>query len=84
MKVIDKIKIDHEKKSDQLRMLKKKMRNRIPVSRLIEKLAHEKKYKVDWRSYHSWGGVDDEAYSRDVAKQEARVELLEELIEKYV
>lgn len=81
--IFDKIRADHKKKSEQLRVLKKKMKNRIPISKLKEMLAHENRYKIDWRDYHGWNGVDDNAYSRDVARQEARVELLEELIRKF-
>jgi predicted outer membrane protein len=83
MGVFGKIRADHEKKSKQLRELKKKMRNRIPISKLKEMLAHEKRYKVNWQDYHGWNGVDDDAYSIDVARQEARIQLLEELIRKY-
>lgn len=83
MGIFDKIRADHKIKSEQLRILKKKMRNRVPISKLEEMLAHEKRNNVDWRDYHGWGGVDDEAYSKDVARHEARVGLLEELIRKY-
>ena len=83
MESLDKIKVDHERLSKQVRKYKKKMKNRIPVTKLKEMLIHEKKYGVDWRDYRGWNGVDERAYSRDVGKQEARVELLEELIKKY-
>lgn len=83
MGIFDKIRADHEKKSKQLRQLKKKMKTRIPVSKLKDMLAHEKNYKIDWQDYRGWNGVDDEAYSRDVARQVARIELLEDLIRKY-
>lgn len=80
---LETIKIDHKKKSSQLQKLKKKMRYRIPISKLKEMLVHEKRYRVNWEDYRSWGSVDDNSYSRDVARQEARVGLLEELIREY-
>lgn len=80
--ILDRIKKDHENKSKQLRKLKKNMKSRIPISKIKEMLARDKQYKIDWRDY-SFNGVDDNAYSSDVARREAKVELLEELIRNH-
>ena len=76
----DIIQADHKRKSAQLRKMKKKMKRRIPISKLEERLAQEKNSNVDWRDYRGWNGVDDHAYGRAVGQREARIELLEELI----
>ncbi|UGO50912.1 hypothetical protein PQE70_gp059 [Bacillus phage vB_BanS_Nate] len=71
---------DHMAKSDMVRVLKKKLKNRISINTLKEHLAWEKKYEVDARNYDGWEEFDDEGYARAVAKKETRIELLEQLI----
>lgn len=83
MNIVDKIKINHKAKSKQVQALKKKLRNRVPIGKIQELLAQEKNQKVNWQDYYGWGEVDDAAYGRAVARQEARVELLESLIRDF-
>ncbi|HDR7066918.1 TPA: hypothetical protein QCW42_004024 [Bacillus cereus] len=71
---------DHKKKSDIVRTLKKKLKNRIAISKLEEMLAHEKRNDVDPNHYTGIYEFDDEGYGKAVAKKEARIELLEDII----
>lgn len=71
---------DHKAKSDMVRVLKKKLKNRISINTLKEHLTWEKEHEVDARDFVGWCEFDDEAYGKAVAKKEARIELLEKLI----
>uniref|UniRef100_A0AB39C7G0 Uncharacterized protein n=1 Tax=Bacillus phage KoopaTroopa TaxID=3234046 RepID=A0AB39C7G0_9CAUD len=71
---------DHKVKSDMVRVLKDKLKNRISINTLKEHLAWEKKHEVDARNYDGWEEFDDVGYGKALAKKEARIELLEELI----
>lgn len=71
---------DHKAKSDMVRVLKKKLKNRISINTLKEHLAWEKEHKVDVRAYDGWEEFDDVGYGKALAKKEARIELLEQLI----
>lgn len=77
---IMKILRDHMVKSDIIRVLKKKLKNRISINTLKEHLAWEKEHEVDARDFVGWCEFDDEAYGKALAKKEARIELLEKLI----
>lgn len=83
MGVFDKIRADHKAKSEQLRKMKHKLKNRVPISKLKEMLALEKRYEVNANHYKGWSDFDDEGYERACVKKEARIELLEKLILDY-
>jgi len=80
MNILDKIKNDHQNKSEQVRKLKKKLKNRIPISKVKEMLSLEKRNEVNSNHYAGWSNFDDEGYDRACVKREARIELLEQLI----
>lgn len=80
MSIFDKIRADHEAKSEQLRKLKHKLKNRVPISKLKEMLALEKRFEVNSNDYMGWSDFDDEGYERACVKRDARIELLEQLI----
>ncbi|UGO50651.1 hypothetical protein PQE68_gp060 [Bacillus phage vB_BanS_Sophrita] len=71
---------DHAVKSDMVRVLKKKAKNSISINILKEHLSWEKEHEVDARDFVGWCEFDDEAYGKAVARKEARIQLLEELI----
>ncbi|MDS7057190.1 hypothetical protein NXG04_07810 [Klebsiella pneumoniae] len=71
---------DHAVKSDVVRVLKKKAKNSISINTLKEHLAWEKTHEVDVLAYDGWEEFDDVGYGKALAKKEARIELLEELI----
>ncbi|UUV47125.1 hypothetical protein [Bacillus phage vB_BanS-Thrax5] len=71
---------DHAVKSDMVRVLKKKAKNSISINILKEHLAWEKEHEVDARDFVGWCEFDDEAYGKAIARKEARIQLLEELI----
>lgn len=77
--LLRKIKKDHERKSAQLRRLKSKSKGKISISSLKKALEFEESYEIDWKKYRDWHGFD-ESYSFDVARKEARIELLQDLI----
>lgn len=83
MNVLDRIKIDHKNKSEQLRKMEKKLKNRIPISKVKEMLEHEKHYEVNSNNYMGWSDFDDEGYAKACAKKEARIELLEQLVKQF-
>ncbi|QEG04229.1 hypothetical protein [Bacillus phage BC-T25] len=74
---------DHKVKSDQVRVLKKKLSNSVPVGKLQEMLAWEKKFDVRSEDYMGWVEFDDRGYGQAVAAREERIKLLEKLIEQY-
>lgn len=80
----EKVKKDHKKKSNQVKKLQRKLKNKtkntIPLSTLKKMLLLEKQYKMDHLDYYSWGSYDDQGYRIDQGKKEAKIELLEELI----
>lgn len=80
----DKIIEDHARKSKQVRELKKTVKrmavNKVSIVLLKQKRALEVQKEVDARDYQGWDNFDDEGYARAVAKREARIELLNELI----
>lgn len=65
-----------------VKTLKKKLKNRIAISKLEEMLIHEKRNDVDPNHYTGIYEFDDEGYGKAIAKREARIELLEEIIRK--
>lgn len=71
---------DHKKKSNIIKKLKKKLKNRISINTLKEYLSWGKEHEVDARDFVGWGEFDDEAYGKAIARKEARIELLEKLI----
>lgn len=83
MSISDKIKADHQVKSKKLRRLKKKLKNRIPISKLQEMLKHEKRYNVNPSDFTGWSDFDDEGYTIACAKKEAKIELLEQIIKDF-
>lgn len=74
---------DHKVKSDQVRVLKKKLSNSVPVGKLQEMLAWEKKFEVQSSHYMGLDTFDDAGYGQAVARREERIKLLEKLIEQY-
>ncbi len=74
---------DHKVKSDQVRRLKKKLSNSVPVGKLQEMLAWEKKFEVQSSHYIGWDTFDALGYGKEVAGREERIKLLEKLIEQY-
>lgn len=80
LELFDTIKREHSKKSKQHKKLKKSMHKRVPIESLQRRLAYENSYTINWQDYDRWGEVNDGAYARDVAKQETRISLLEDLI----
>jgi hypothetical protein len=83
---INKIILDHKKKSNEVRKLKKKLKNKaksrngVPLSKLQHLLGIERAQTIDHRDYISWGEFDDSGYARENSRKDARIELLEELI----
>lgn len=71
---------DHKVKSDMVRVLKNKLKSRISIHTLKEYLEWEKKHVIDSTNYADWHHFDELGYQKAVAKKEARIELLEELI----
>lgn len=71
---------EHQKQSDRVRVLKRKLKNSISVNTLKDMLENEKKFEVNPHDYADWDRIDDEAYAKAVSKKVARIELLEELI----
>jgi hypothetical protein len=82
MELLEEIKKDHTKKSSQLKILKKKLKyktkNAINRQYLKNLLAKETKYIIDPREYYY--SDDNEGYIKDIARKEARIELLEEIL----
>lgn len=76
------IKKSHQAKSNKVkrleRKLKNKTRNSIPLETLENMLSKEEKRTVDPKEY-MWDD-DDAGFLRDESRKEARVELLKELI----
>lgn len=82
--ITDKIKKDHKRKSDQVKELRKSLKNKtkntIPLAKLKDMLAKTKRYEVDARDYDGLNHFDDAGFDRADAKRDARIELLEEII----
>ena len=83
MDTLDKIKINHKNKSNQVKYLKKKLKykskNTVSIAHLKDLLAREKRYTIDPREYYFDG--DDAAYLKDYTAKEARIKLLTALIQ---
>ncbi|PGP12533.1 hypothetical protein COA01_32460 [Bacillus cereus] len=80
MGILEKIKKDHTRKSKQVRQLRKKLRNRLPLAILKKMLAQEERHEVDWRNYCYLDVEDDSGYSKAVTIKETRIKLLKDLI----
>lgn len=80
MDIVDKIKLDNSIKSKQVRKLRKKIGKRISLQKLQTMLNYENTYEVNALNYMGLYEFEDTAYNKDVARKEARKELLEELI----
>jgi hypothetical protein len=82
MELLEEIKKDHTKKSSQLKILKKKLKhitkNTIKIQDLRNSLAKEKQYTIDPREYYY--SDDNDGYLKDIARKDARIELLEEIL----
>lgn len=75
---------DHKFKSDKLKKAKREIKRlrkgAINLGVLEDSLRRERANKVDGRMYYGQYGYDDNGYTRDEARREARIELLEDLI----
>jgi len=84
MELLEIIKRDHKKKSNQLRRVQKKLKNKakktLSLDVLKNMLAKEKSQTLDYRDYYSWGEYNENSYRKDDAAKEARIQILEELI----
>lgn len=76
MNNLEKIKIDHTRKSNQVKKLKEKLKRNLPLAKLENLLSIEERNEINWKDYY----YDDEGFSRDSIKKEARIELLKDLI----
>jgi hypothetical protein len=85
MGILDKIKLDHHTKSNEVKRLKKKMKYKtkhtVTHAHLQMLLSKEKKSTIDSRDYMY--DFDDTTFNKDIAKKEARIELLEDLLRGY-
>lgn len=82
--MLEKIKKDHKKKSNQVKRLRKKLKYKakhtISISVLTDLLTYEQRNPIDPRDY--FYSNDGDGFVRDEATKKARVELLEELLKK--
>ena len=76
----EKIIRDHKVKSEQVKELKNKLKNRIPISVIEEKLSREKSREIDYREYYSWGEFNQRGYDSAVVERDVRITLLEEIL----
>lgn len=78
--MINKVIKDHKVKSDQLRLLKRKLKNSISKNKLREMLNTEESRKVNYNDYLGYYGFDDEGYGKKCNEIESRIKLLKELL----
>lgn len=74
-----KILLDHPKKSAQLRVLKKKLKDSIPHRKIQKMLDFEEKFEVDLEHYRI--NEDDNGFHEAEVRKRARKELMKELLQ---